>query len=144
MLLIVAGLLSTIHPPVRGPVYAVAPVQAGLAEQPRVWVGRTVRVRGWAEACLAARGAPPRLSCARWPAYLVDADAAGVSGTVPLAWESQGAGWAFLRRLPWLRGLVPPPPTPRWNQPATYRVQLRAAVCGVAPCYEADVLDAAP
>jgi hypothetical protein len=128
----------------QGPLYSVAQVQARLADDPHAWVGRTVQVRGLAVGCLASRSAPPLLSCGRWPAYLLDSDSAGAGGSLPLAWASQDGLRAFWLRVAPVGGLLPPPQTPRWGMPATYRVQLRATACSLAPCYAAILLDDAP
>jgi hypothetical protein len=128
----------------QGPVYSVAQLQASLADHPQAWVGRTVWVRGLAEGCLAARGAPPLLSCSRWPAYLVDAGEVGIGGTLPLAWGSQDGVLSFVRNVLQVGGLLRPAPTPQWWTLDTYRVRLSRTVCAIAPCYEAMLLDAAP
>jgi hypothetical protein len=54
---------------------------------------------------------------------------------------------ASLRGLPVLGKLMPPPQLLRWEEVATYRVQLRAvpaAACPARPCYVRLVLDATP
>jgi hypothetical protein len=126
------------------PVHSVAEVQAHLADDPRAWVGRTVRVHGWAVACLAVSGAPPLLFDNPCPAYLVDSASARASEALPLAWTSQDPVPAFARRFPLLSELLPPPTAPVWGARATNRVRLLPATCGVAPCYMAQLLDAAP
>jgi hypothetical protein len=136
---ITAGSQST-----QDPMNSVAQVQAHLADDPHAWVGRTVRVRGRAEGCMAARGAPPLLSCRRWPAYLIDLDSPGASGALPLAWASQDGVLAFVRRALSVGGLVPRAPQLDWGALATYRVQLRATVCSIAPCYIAILQADAP
>jgi hypothetical protein len=140
-----ACVLAVMRAADRGPVYVVATVQAGLAHHPGVWVGRTVRVRGVVALCLTADSQSDPQDCSQEPAYLVDA--VGVGGVLPLAWGRQDAVLAFLRRVPLVRQVVPPPTRPRWGMLATYRVQLRATAagrCGVPRCYEALLLDAAP
>jgi hypothetical protein len=124
-----------------GPVYSVATLQAGLAHQPRIWLGWPVRVRGIAALCQMARVTP----YCHGSAYLMDAG--GTSGILPLAWGSQGSVLAFLRRVPLLSSLLPPLQAVRWEEVATYRAELRTmpgALCGAAPCYEVLLLDAAP
>ncbi|HWE62684.1 MAG TPA: hypothetical protein VHB98_13300 [Chloroflexota bacterium] len=129
----------------RVPVYSIATVQAGLAHHPSVWVGRTVHVRGVAALCLTSDSQSDPQYCSQEPTYLVDAIRTG--GVLPLAWGRQDAVRAFLRRVPLVRAVVAPPQTPRWWLLATYWVQLRATAtgfCGIPPCYEALLLDAAP
>ena len=50
-----------------GPLYTVAQVQAGLAHQRGIWVGRTVRVRGSAVLCLSSDSQRDPQRCSRWP-----------------------------------------------------------------------------
>jgi len=133
----------------KGPVYTVAEVRAHLADKPGAWVGRTVLVRGLAEACLGAGSwgdLPLFQSCSRQPPSLADSGSAGASESLPLIWGTQSR-LAWLRRVPLVSGLVPPALTPRWWTLATYRVQLQRApdrLCGVTACYEALLLGAAP
>jgi hypothetical protein len=136
-----ACMLGALRPAQHSAVYSVAQVQAGLAHHPGTWEGRTVRVRGVAAICLSSDISQ---RCSHWPTYLMDAVV--ISPFLPLAWGRLDALRAFLRRVPLGSQMIAPPQTPRWWMPATYRVQLRAAVglCGVPPCYEALLLDAAP
>jgi len=96
------------------PVYTVSELRAGLAENPRAWLGHTMLVRGVAlgPAC------PPNASCVfAWPA-LVDADATGPGSSVPLSMGPANSLLALLRRLPLLGRLVPGPQLLRWGRPA--------------------------
>jgi hypothetical protein len=139
-----ACMLGPLRPAQHIAVYSVAQVQAGLAHHPGIWVGRTVRVRGVAAICLSSDMESDPQRCSHWPTYLVDAAVTGA--VLPLAWGRLDAVRAFLRRVPPVSQMIAPPQTPRWWMPASYRVQLRAAagLCGVPPCYEALLLDAAP
>jgi hypothetical protein len=134
----------------QGPVYSVAEVRAQLADNPGTWVGRTVRVRGLAEACQApgtVADLPLAEACSYWPPDLHDPDpAAGATKPLPLVWGTQSPLLAWLRHVPLLSRLAPPASTPRWWALATYRVQLQRApdwLCDVTPCYQALVLAAA-
>ena len=125
------------------PVYTVSELRAGLADNPRAWLGHTMLVRGVAlgPAC------PPNASCVfAWPA-LVDADATGPGSSVPLSMGPANSLLALLRRLPLVGRLVPGQQLLRWGRPAVYRVQVRDAV-GTSPRgtrhYEAVLLDPAP
>jgi hypothetical protein len=73
-----------------GPVYSVATLQAGLAHQPRIWLGWPVRVRGIAALCLSSDGQSDSPYC-HGSAYLMDAG--GTSGILPLAWGVRTACW---------------------------------------------------
>jgi hypothetical protein len=130
-----------------GPLYTVAQVQAGLAHQRGIWVGRTVRVRGSAVLCLSSDSQRDPQRCSRWPTYLVTGDAGGASGVLPLTWGHQDDLPAFLHRVLPFAGLVPAAKAVHWGVVATYQVQLRAAPagsCTIPPCYQALLLDAAP
>jgi hypothetical protein len=145
--LAVAGVLSALRLPEQGPVYSVSAVQTGLAHNAGAWVGHTVRVRGVAEACLASSDPPLFLSCNHWPPDLADPDPSRGSKPLPLTWGTQSPLLALLHRLPLVSGPAPPSAAPRWWTVAIYRVYLRVAppdLCGVAPCYEAVWVDAAP
>jgi hypothetical protein len=126
-----------------GPVYSVATLQAGLARQPGVWLGRPVRVRGIVALCLSSDGQSDPPYC-HGSTYLMDASEA--SWVLPLAWGRQDSVLAVLRRVPLLSGLLPALQAVRWEEVATYRVELRTMPgepCGTAACYEAVLLDAA-
>jgi hypothetical protein len=127
-----------------GPVCSVATLQAGLAHQPRVWLGWPVRVRGIAALCLSSDGPSDPPYC-HGSTYLMDAG--GTTGVLPLAWGRQDRVLAVLRRVPLLSRLLPALQAVRLEEIATYRVELRTMPgepCGTATCYEAVLLDAAP
>jgi hypothetical protein len=128
-------------------VYTVAEVQAHLADDPRAWLGRIVRVRGIARACQPS-GSPARvLFCRRRPQDLLDPGPVGASDPMPLAWSARGSWLTVLRRVPVLGQLMPAPQRLRWGAEATYRVQIRAVPagsCTSVPCDEALLLDVAP
>jgi hypothetical protein len=128
-----------------GPVYSVATVQAGLAHQPGVWLGRTVRVRGLAvpPGCVVRES----MLCVKESsgfAYIVDP----ITGAVlPLSRGAANALLSVLRHLPLVGTLAPAAQTPHWGELTTYRAQLLvvpSASCTLAPCYQAALLDAAP
>jgi hypothetical protein len=121
------------------PVYPVAKVQAGLAHQPGVWVGRTVRVRGIAGVCLASDH--PQ-SCSHGPMYLMDAIRS--DAVLPLVQGRQDAVPAFLRRLPLVGTVVPAPEVLQWYTIATYHVHLQIEQLCPSTCYTAVLLDTAP
>jgi hypothetical protein len=128
-----------------GRVHTVAEVRASLERQPAAWLGRTVQVRGMvlSSGCLAwdAGGSAP---CRDRSAYLLDRDGASVLQVA--GWESDPL-LAALRRLPLVGRLVPGPQVVHWGALATYRARLvaaAAAMCDVAPCYVALLLDATP
>lgn len=131
-----------------GPVYALAQVQAGLADHPRAWVGRTVWVRGMAEPCPWWGGTTRLWQCADEPLILVADPAGQVAEPLPLSQPAPNALLAVLRGLPLLHDLVA-----RWRAvpvftPARFRVRihsLAAPACGGrSPCYEVLLLDTAP
>jgi hypothetical protein len=135
-----------------GPVYTVAQLRAGLADNPRAWIGRTLLVRGVAIGPIGL-SCPPNASCPlAWPA-LIDAGA-GNGPTLPLVAVSVGRVLripsvsvgrvlplslgpadpllALLRRLPLVGRLVPGPQVLRWGKPTIYRVQVQD-VAGPSP-----------
>jgi hypothetical protein len=128
-------------PQVREPVSTVAQVSAGLVHDPRLWTGRSLRVRGIALAPVCVPGISSLCSPAR--AMIVDGPTAPVRGELPLAWQEQGPAQAFLRRVPLLGDLVP---VIHWGALAAYRVRIRPLPCspGGAPCFEVVVLGATP
>jgi hypothetical protein len=88
----------------------------------------------------------PSPNCQLWEPALVgmgmDSQAA-----LPLAWGGAPPVLAYLRQMPVLEALAPSPQGIRWGTPGIYRVQLRATTCftpGMAPCFEAAVLDSSP
>jgi hypothetical protein len=143
---------------VAGPVYSVTELRAHLTHDPSAWVGRAVLVRGTATGCGFGRPCPLLMvvQCAapspcrpiRLPGMmLVDQPTAGWLRGLPVQLGAQNPQWAFLRRLPLVSRVVPPPQVVRWGIPAVYRVQLQPtqqSVCSSSPCYEAVLEDAAP
>jgi hypothetical protein len=139
--------LAISMPPDHGPVYRVAQLASGLHRDPEAWLGRRIMVRGWIEGCPYRRPGP----CASWQPLLHDVTtrptAAGAGlPLVPVSTDPD-ALTALLRRIQWVRALVPAPQAVLWGTAATYQVELRAVTagrCGGVPCYEALLLDAAP
>jgi hypothetical protein len=90
----------------QGPVYAVAQLQAGLADQPQTWLGRTVRVRGVVRGCPYGLPGP----CASWQPELrhpvPQATEAGAGLLLVPVPARPDALTARLRRIPWVRALV--------------------------------------
>jgi hypothetical protein len=127
-------------------VFTVDELTTLLARDPGAWLGRTVLVRGVAQACQGSGSSASALYCRRLPQDLRDPGLGGASERLPLVWGTQGSTLAFLRRVPLLGGLAPAPQVIQWDALATYRVKLRATAgesCGAATCYEA-LLDIAP
>jgi hypothetical protein len=147
--LLLAGGLAAVacrRPLDTGPVYSVAQVQAGLADHPQAWVGRTVHLRAIAEPCPLWGTPEGGLHCASAQPVLVD-QTASLTASLALTWRPQGPLLALLRGVPLLGDLVPAPRVPAWMAAATYHVQLRgvpAPRCGYSPCFQALLLDAAP
>jgi hypothetical protein len=141
------GIALNIRHQDQGLVYSVAQVQAGLANQPQAWVGRTVRVRGVVGGCPYKVAGP----CASWQPELREpaprsTEAGAGLVLVPVPARSD-ALTALLRRIPWVRMLVRGPQVVQWDIAATYQVELRtmpASQCGGAPCYEAGLQAVAP
>jgi hypothetical protein len=132
-----------------GHVYTVTALQAHLAQEPAVWVHRTVRVRALAEADGCARwDRAERPSCLEWQVLLFDPGADARAHPLALVPGPVLALLTVLRRLPFLRRLVLAPQRVHWEAVATYRIQLRAVSAppnDPAPCRcEALLLDAAP
>jgi hypothetical protein len=131
----------------QAPVYRVDAVVALLARNPGAWVGKTVWVRGVALACMPSPNVANILYCYRQPLELRDPGLGGASDALPLAWGAHPSWLAFLRGVPVLGALLPAPQAPHWGVDATYRVQFRAVPpdsCTSIPCFQAQLLDAAP
>jgi hypothetical protein len=155
-----AGLLMVVMQGtgVAGPVYSVTELRARLTHDPSAWVGHVVLVRGTVTGCGFGRpcpllmvvqcGAPGPCRPIRLPGMmLVDQPTAGWLRGLPVQLGPQNPQLAFLRRLPLVSRVMPPPQVVRWGIPAVYRVQLQPAqrsVCSSSPCYEAVLEDAAP
>ena len=128
-------------------VYTVAQVRAGLARNPRAWVGRTVLVHGtlvvMAFACPDVGG----FKCTPIQWEELDPDAPGPQPLI-LAPASASPLLTFLQRLPLVGSSMP------WAQslregPGVYRVQLRAPAHCPFPsanpsCASALLLEARP
>ena len=141
-----------------GPVYSVTELRARLTHDPSAWVGRVVLVRGTVTGCGFARPCPllmvvhcgtagPCRPIGLPGMMLVDQPTASWLRGLPVQLGAQNPQLAFLRRLPLVGRVVPPPQVVRWGIPAVYRVQLQPAqrsVCVSSPCYEAVLEDAAP
>lgn len=124
----------------QGTVYSVAAVDANLARAPRLWLGRTIQVRGELEPCIVipSVGAGP---CAVLTSGSRDSyDLEGLSRSPALA----------ANPLPITQAGLDPlraPQVPRWGVVATYRVQLASVpdgMCDGGACAEARLLDSAP
>ena len=107
-------------------VYTVAQVRAGLARNPRAWVGRTVLVRGTMVVMVFAcpyGGDGFKCGALQWEE--LDPDAPGPQPLI-LAPAPASPLLALVHRLP-LVGPLMPWPRPLREGPGAYRVQLRAA-----------------
>ena len=140
-------------------VYTVAELRTSLMRDPGAWVGHVVLVRGTVTGCGFGRLCP-LVMVVRCPTpgpcrpiglpgmlLLVDQPTANWLRGLPVQLGTETSQLAFLRRLPLVGRVVPPPQVVRWGIPAVYRVQLQPAnrsVCGSSPCYEAVLEDAAP
>jgi hypothetical protein len=123
-------------------VYTVAQVQAGLLRNPAAWTDRTLWLRGTA----VDSPCPPGFSICGPKAFFVDDDGpAPVFDQLPLDLHGDETAVAVLRRVPWLRNLLPRAPAIEWDMPATYFVRVQALPCAPisTACYEAVVQDAA-
>jgi hypothetical protein len=148
--LVVVAVLAVVaraRPFDRSLVYSVVDLRRHLAEDPRPWLGRRLLVRGEAiaVACPVDPGTPGL--CAPPWGYLTDPGPSLAVDPLPLEWAGADPLLTAVRHLPLLGDFIPPPQVVHWEQVAVYRVQLRAAaigVCGIPPCYEALLLDAAP
>ena len=131
-----------------GAVYSVAQVQAGLADHPQAWVGRTVRVRGMAEPCPWWGGTARLWQCADEPLILVSDPADLVAEPLPLSRLAPDALLAVLRALPLLHDLVARSRAVPVFTPARFGVRLHrlaAQSCGGrSPCYAVVLLAVAP
>ena len=129
-------------------VYTVAQVRAGLARNPRAWVGRTVLVRGTMVVMVFAcpyGGDGFKCGALRWEE--LDPDAPGPQPLI-LAPAPASPLLALVHRLP-LVGSLMPWPRPLREGPGVYRVQLRAPSHCPFPsanpsCASALLLDARP
>jgi hypothetical protein len=103
--------------------YSVAQVQVGLHDHPRLWLGRTILVRGYVIGCLPGnhcgmiRAGNPRLGVA-------DTPATSTVGSLPLVVENESPLLTFLRQIPFVNGFVPAWPDLHLGRLAAYRVHL--------------------
>ncbi len=121
------------------PVYTVADLTHHLAQEPRAWLGRTVRVRGepvgrstWLYGPPATGHRPRRGSAMCCPEQLlvmdprlVDLDAPGAPGFA-LVLGAPDPWLTALRRVPVVGSWVPGPQELRWGVPTIYRIHLEA------------------
>jgi hypothetical protein len=128
------------------PIYSLAALRANLESDPTNWLGRTARVHAipvlqW---CFVWTVPSPR--CALQEPALVSPKT-NTDAPLPLAWGSAPPLLAFLRQVPLLGAVAPPPQVIQWARPGIYRVQVLVASCfavGMGPCYKATVLDSSP
>jgi hypothetical protein len=128
------------------PVYTVAALRAYLKRDLSAWVQRTVRVRAIPALRWCFVWTTPSPSCQLWEPALVGAGT-DAHGALPLAWGGAPPVLAYLRQLPVLDALAPPPQGIWWGTPGIYRVHLHATTCfapGLAPCFAVAVLDSSP
>lgn len=138
-----AGQQSTFNAP-----QSVASVRAGLAHDPRGWVGRPVLVRGVLSSLIPS----PRLYGynAQPPGFagmLVDQGVVLPAPGLALLWGSPDPLLSLLRQLPLVGRYAPRPQAPRWDAPTVYRVRIErvtGAGCALPACYALLLLDAAP
>lgn len=119
-------------------VYTVAQTRAGLARNPRAWIGRTILVRGLViqcrlvEGCVALPPGIPRVGLVDGIPIIEMPRVAVLSQALPLRVDEDPLR-LLLRRLPLLRGIVPAPRQLSTAQSATYRVRLIVETpCAVA------------
>jgi hypothetical protein len=146
-------LTSRLGPQGEVPAYSVAQVAAGLADQPRRWLGRTVRVGAFVEGfycpqhCNSLLPSQQSLVQHVYYAQLVDDDPIHLSPAALLLMglEPRGPLLDALSRLPAIGPLVPGQ-APSWRGRAIYRLRLQAVPCPatVSPCYAGMLLDAIP
>ncbi len=118
------------------PPYTVAALRQMVAQNPKRWMGRTVRVQGVVVAYRQRRDsldgwvllAPPRLT-----------DPGG-QGSWLLVWGPPDPLLAWLRSVPLLGRVVPAAQTVSWGRVAIYRIQLRKMAGRVCPERDAAVL----
>lgn len=128
-----------------GRVYSLAVLDDALARQPRAWLQRPLRVYALLGGKCTAMAGLYTPSCAAWELALTDPVGSAEVAPLPLAWGSAPPLLAFLRRLPLLGQVAPPPQILHSSVPAVYRIELQPAACtGMdgPPCYQALLLDA--
>jgi len=151
--LVVAIIMATGQRPTpAGAVYTVAQARAGLARNPRAWVGRTILVRALVircrlvEGCVALPPGIPRVGFVDGIPIIEMPRAAVLSQALPLQ-VGEDPFRSFLRRIPLLHGVIPAPRQLSPAHPATYRVRLIvetpcAAANSHASCVVASLIDA--
>ena len=83
-------------------------------------------------------------------AIVFPTNTATLDGGLMVTWGGEDPLLARLRRLPLVGQFAPPPQRLRWGTPSVYRVKIKSlgssAMCSPnkAPCYAAELLDAAP
>jgi hypothetical protein len=130
-------------------VYSVRALYARLARDPRVWIGRTVRVHGVADYCLSwvSLGAGDAQEvCTSRQTVLRDPTATGAATALPLRFAPVSRLAAALWRLPCLAAWLPRAQVPWWGAPQTYVVRLERLASGTSlqatPSVAAVLLDA--
>jgi hypothetical protein len=127
-------------------VYSLAQIDAHLAQQPERWMGRTLRLWALAQPCPNWGSPLNPIHCSALQTVLVDPDDSALDPPLPLAAGSGDQLLGLLRTMPML-GRWLPVQRLAWEHPATYHVRLhatQAGSCRPPPCYEAELLDAAP
>lgn len=134
-----------------GSIYSVAALEARLARNPAALLHRSVRVRAQLGGqCTAVVGLYTR-TCTAWRVALTDQNAPadpqpdGYARPLPLAWGEASPILAFLRRLPLVRQMIPPPQILHSGVPAIYQIDVQPTTCVLSadpPCYQARLLDA--
>lgn len=128
----------TFVPQPAGPVYSLNTLWAHLQRDPARWLGRTVRVHAVAEPCALplADSTPP---CADPRPALFDAGPHPHGALLLLPGGATPATLGWLRGLPIMGTLIPPPPEPRWGVSRDYMLQIRLTPCpvvGISSCYD--------
>jgi hypothetical protein len=134
----------------QGTVYSVAAVNAHLAQDPGLWLGRTIQVRGEIEPCtIIQRGdrSCPVLASDPGEIDRLDQSTSPIGNPIPVGRAGLDPVRSVLRWVPLLGRLVSSPQELHWGVVATYTVRLAAipdSMCGASACVEARLLDSAP
>jgi hypothetical protein len=124
------------------PLYSVALVQEGLVHDTSAWNGRTVWVEGIATRALVRHCPYPTATCVTQVPLLLDVGNRHLQ--LPLAPGLPDSLRSWLRGVPLISVLVPPPQIVRWGVQARYAVTLRAEASRACPaCTVAVLRDAA-
>jgi hypothetical protein len=142
-----------------GPIYSVSQLEAGLAKQPRQWVGRTIRVRAAiggldcpAGCTYQTRPTWDGLQRGEWLLELKDSDTNSVvltsslaPTTLVMAPQSRSRLLDALNHVPFLETLIPGQRV-AWYGRTVYRLRIQARPCTVGHtlCYEGILTDAIP